>query len=65
MLMAFTKVGTVFVDQFAATLQSPLTGLFQLTAVMPSLSLSPQTVSDLDVENRGLIDQKGTEKDGA
>jgi hypothetical protein len=39
MLMAFTKVGTVFVDQFAATLQSPLTGLFQLTAVMPSLTL--------------------------
>jgi hypothetical protein len=27
MLMAFTKVGTVFVDQFAAALQSPLTGL--------------------------------------
>ena len=62
LIAASTKVGTAFVDQFVATLQSPLTGFFQLIAVMSLPPLSLKTVSDLDAENRGLIDQKRAEK---
>jgi hypothetical protein len=37
MVTASPEPGTVFVDQSAATLQSPLTAFFQLMAVMLSL----------------------------
>jgi hypothetical protein len=47
-------VGSVSVDQFVATSQSPLTGFFQLTAVMSYLSFQRFLVGD---ECVGRIDQ--------
>src|SRR5579863_1684752 len=39
MATASAEVGTVFVDQFAATFQSPFDGVFQLIAVIVSSPL--------------------------
>jgi hypothetical protein len=64
MVTASAKLGIVPVDQFVATLQSPLVGFFQLIALIFSLPIFCTTVSDLHAGIRGLIAQKQTKEDG-
>jgi hypothetical protein len=64
MVTVSAKLGIVPVDQFVATLQSPLVGFFQLIALIFSLPIFCMAVSGLHARIRGLIVQKQTKEDG-